>query len=129
MAFSLKSKSKKMAIKALLFLSFMAILFSNAFSSGYEFDGVGVSQALRGGAVSADEGDWSHIYWNPAGLSGASRQVGIELRPGKMNVTDGNSIKVGGSDNIFSKKHENSSFIPGSGGAVIPLEQIIDFSF
>lgn len=121
MVYTPKSNSKKYVLESIL-VFLLACFFTNmVWSSGYEFDGVGVSQVLKGGAVCADEGDWSHVYWNPAGLAGAPKQAGIEARPGKMNVKDGNSIKVAGSDGVFSKKHQDSSFILGSGGAVIPL--------
>lgn len=121
MVYTLKSNSKKYVLKSILVFLLACFCTGMVWASGYEFDGVGVSQVIKGGAVCADEGDWSHVYWNPAGLAGAPGQAGLEARPGKMNVKDGNSIKVAGSDGVFSKKHQDSSFILGSGGAVIPL--------
>lgn len=89
-------------------------------AAGYEFDGVGARAVARGGAVIADVSDWTGIYWNPAGLAGASsREVGLELRPGKMYSKDGNSFNVPGA--AFDKTRAASGFVIGSLGMVFPL--------
>ncbi len=91
-------------------------------ASGYEFDGVGARAVARGGAVIADSGDWTAIYWNPAGLAAAGkREGGIELRAGRMYSKDGNSFNVLGS-NPFDKDKLSSGFVIGSMGAAVPLD-------
>jgi len=90
--------------------------------SGYEFDGVGAAAVARGGAVIADAADWTAIYWNPANLSDVkAREAGLELKTGVMSPKDGNSLNtpVG---NPFDKTRENSSFLFGSLGAAVPLD-------
>lgn len=95
---------------------------SGLFASGYEFDGVGTRSVARGGAVIADADDWTGIYWNPAGLSGAGeKHAGLDLRAGRMSAKDGNSFNVLGS-NPFDKTRTASGFVIGSLGAVIPLD-------
>ncbi|MEW5950417.1 MAG: outer membrane protein transport protein [Elusimicrobiota bacterium] len=120
MGFLSRLNLKKSAINAIA-LVLVSAFYQKAFSSGYEFDGVGTAEVLRGGAVSADKGGWAHVYWNPAGIIGSQKSAGVEVRPGKMNVKDGNSIKVNGTDNNFSKKHQDSGFVLGSAGAVMPF--------
>jgi long-chain fatty acid transport protein len=90
--------------------------------SGYEFDGVGARAVARGGAVTAAATDWTAIYWNPAGLAGGDRHVGVEARAGKMYSKDGNSFNVLGT-NPFDKTRASSGFAFGSVGAVIPLTE------
>ena len=58
------------------------------YSSGYEFDGIGAFEVLRGGDSIAVSDGWSSIYWNPANLSDRAgkrrREIGIEIRAGGM---------------------------------------------
>jgi long-chain fatty acid transport protein len=94
-------------------------------ASGYEFDGIGAKAVARGGAVIADDADWTAIYWNPAGLTGVkAREAGLELRGGYTHSKDGNSfnIPIGGGYNPFDKTHATAGFVIGSLGAVFPLD-------
>ena len=99
---------------------FGGVLAPGAAASGYEFDGIGARAIARGGAVIADAGDWTGIYWNPAGLVAAGeKQAGLELRAGKQYTKDGDSFSVPGAD--FDKTRASSGFVIGSLGTVVPL--------
>lgn len=92
-----------------------------AHCSGYEFDGVGAAAVARGGAVIADAADWTAIYWNPANLADVkAREAGLELKTGLMYPKDGNSMNTP-LGNPFDKTRESSSFLFGSLGTAIPL--------
>ena len=114
---------------------FMGMFFLNSLlparvsAAGYEFDGIGARSVARGGAVIADAADWTAIYWNPANLPGVARQVGLELRAGKMESKDGNSFK--NPFTVFSRTKNSPSFVLGSAGGVIPLNlrSAIGFGF
>jgi len=47
----------------------LVISFSNAFGSGFTFDGLGVKARGMGGAFRAVADDWSAAYYNPAGYN------------------------------------------------------------
>ena len=90
-------------------------------ASGYEFDGVGAAAVARGGAVIADASDWTAVYWNPANLTGVkAKEAGLELKAGKAYSRDGNSLNTP-FGNPFADKKADSSFLLGSAGAVLPL--------
>ena len=71
------------------------------YCSGYEFDGIGAKEVIRGGASIADCSGWTCIYWNPANIGfekeAGSKEIGIELRGGGMTIKDPNSFTVLGS--------------------------------
>lgn len=95
---------------------------TGAAASGYEFDGIGARAIARGGALIADAGDWTGIYWNPAGLAATGeKQAGLELRAGRQYTKDGNSFNVPGTD--FDKTRAAAGFVIGSMGTVIPLNE------
>ncbi|MFA6092248.1 MAG: outer membrane protein transport protein [Elusimicrobiota bacterium] len=106
---------------AVLFAS-SAVFASSARASGYEFEGVGARQVSRAGAATAAAEDWTAIYWNPAGLSHAARQAGIELFGGWAFGRDSNSLSAFASKGLFyGKDKTQSSFVFGAAGAAIPL--------
>ncbi len=112
---------------AVWFLASAAAFPGLAAASGYEFDGIGAKAIARGGAVIADDADWTAIYWNPAGLSGVKgREAGLELRGGYSYSKDGNSFTIplgaGASYSPFGKDRAQAGFVIGSFGAVIPLD-------
>jgi len=106
---------------ALIILGLAAALPQTGNCSGYEFDGVGAAAVARGGAVIADAADWTAIYWNPANLTDVKgREAGLELKTGLMYPKDGNSLNTP-LGNPFDKSRENSSFLFGSMGSAVRL--------
>jgi long-chain fatty acid transport protein len=107
----------------LVIIGLAAALPRAGYCSGYEFDGVGAAAVARGGAVIADAADWTAIYWNPANLTDVKgREAGLELKTGLMYPKDGNSLNtpVG---NPFDKSRESSSFLFGSLGGAVRLNE------
>lgn len=104
-------------------LGLLTALPAAGFCSGYEFDGVGAAAVARGGAVIADASDWTAIYWNPANLTDVKgREAGLELKTGTMYPKDGNSINTP-LGNPFDKTRQNSSFLFGSMGSAVRLDE------
>lgn len=113
---------RKGLFPALAAAALAALCGGTASASGYEFDGIGVRSIARGGAVIADAGDWTAVYWNPANLTAAKAvEAGLELKSCVSHTRDGNSFNtpVG---NPFGKTGSDSSFVLGSAGAAIPLD-------
>ncbi len=95
------------------------------YSSGYEFDGIGAFEVLRGGAAIAVSDGWTSVYWNPANLSDQAgryrREIGIEIRVGGMTANDPNSFNLPGA-NPFDKNKLNYSVFTGSLGGMFNLK-------
>ncbi len=98
-----------------------------AFSSGYEFEGIGARQVSRAGAATADADDWSTFYWNPARMVEVTaenkKEFGIELFGGEAYGKDSNSLSTLpdiGTSLGFQKDKMISPFLLGSVGFIVP---------
>jgi len=108
----------------LFFLNLAMISF--AYGSGYEFEGIGARQVSRGGAAIASSDDWTSIYWNPGNIVGSVQkngaEFGLEFFGGRMSAYDSNSLSgLPGIGAIFSKTTEDSNYLLGATGCLIPV--------
>lgn len=111
---------------------FLIMLPTLSFAGGFALSGVGAKGLGMAGSYVALVDDWTAIYWNPAGLSGAKKQFGIY---GVYVGTFGEATtKTGviGMDGPYSLKNypinTQQGFIIPSFGIVLPYRENI-FAF
>ena len=115
------------------FVNIVAVFFiiillvpEKGYSSGYEFDGIGAKEVLRGGASIAAGSGWTSIYWNPANIGlnkePGEKEIGMELRAGGMTVKDPNSFTVLGTA-PFDKNEVSYPVFSGSLGAAFKINE------
>ncbi len=96
------------------------------YSSGYEFDGIGAKEVLRGGASIAASSGWTSIYWNPANIGfnkePGEKEIGMELRAGGMTIKDPDSFTVLGTA-PFDKDKVSYPVFSGSLGASFKINE------
>ncbi|MEA3307857.1 MAG: outer membrane protein transport protein [Elusimicrobiota bacterium] len=99
-------------------------------SSGYEFDGIGAKEVLRGGASIADSSGWTAIYWNPANIGlekeAGEKEIGMEFRAGGMKIKDPNSI-ANDFNLLFDKTEVSYPVFSGSLGTAFKINE--DYAF
>jgi long-subunit fatty acid transport protein len=119
-------KDKKIVSALFMTVIFSLSFYPQAFSSGYEFDGIGAKEVLRGGASIADSSGWTSIYWNPANIGfnkeAGEKEIGMEFRAGGMTIKDPNSFTVKGTA-PFDKTEVSYPVFSGSLGAAFKINE------
>ncbi|MEO0160075.1 MAG: outer membrane protein transport protein [candidate division WOR-3 bacterium] len=113
-------------------LLLILILPVSSMAGGFALSGIGGKALSLGGSYVSLVSDWTAIYWNPAGLTGASKQIGIYTNVIGTFGDATTQTGIIGMDGPFSLKNypinTQQSFLIPAFGFVLPYKENV-FAF